>query len=146
MYGFSPWLTVAQVLVEYAEQGNSVLVVDDGSEKMGQVLYHIAHMLGFRDPEELTRGRLPVSLSVCDDPARDWDAVHGVPVGGFERVGGFSVMYHPGNDEHDEHMCDMGDATETLLVMLYPNDGFRLLRMRTNDLELGPNGRLVEKS
>lgn len=146
MYDVPLSLTVAQVLVEYAEQGFSTAIVDDGSPETGEILYHVAHMLGLRDPEDLSRNLNGLSLAVLGNLREAWSAIEGFPTEDFSYVGGFSIAYHPSVNEPDDHACDMGDAMGALLVMTYPNLDSRTLRTRENDLELGPHGRLVNKT
>ena len=145
MYHFSPMQAVAQILVEYAEQGHPALIVDDGAPGTGEILYRAAHMLGSRAPEELNEKENRTPLRVCGDPEGAWSDAQGVHVGDFHHIGGFEVMYHPGFDKPDDHACDMGDAHGVLLVMRYPNADSRVLHLREHDITPGPGGRLVDK-
>jgi hypothetical protein len=146
MHRFPLKQTIAQVLVEYAEQNHPVLMVDDGTRRTGGILYHVAHMLGLRTPDALSEERSSVPLRVTDDLEGAWSSAQGVHVGDFQHVGGFEVMYHPAYGEPDDHACDMGDAHGVLLVMEYPNRDSRTLLMREHDLTRDASGRLARKS
>lgn len=146
MYNFPLIQTVAQVLVEYAEQGHPTLIVDDGARHTGEIAYRVAHMIGLRDPEDLSREGIPLPIRVADSHSDVWSYAQGVDVGDLQHVGGFEVMYHPAYGERDDHACDMGDVHGALLVMEYPNVDSRTLIMREHDLTYDASGRLVRKS
>lgn len=143
-YGIPLSLMLAQVLVEYAEQGFSTVIFDDGGREMGEILYHVAHMIGLRNPEDIVKQR-SIPLTTLDAGQQEIDVLRGIDVGILNFAGGFSVAIGPHFAEHDEHVCDMGDFTETLMIMAYQNQGFRVLNVREHAIEIGPNGRLVNK-
>jgi hypothetical protein len=132
---FAPYRAVGQILVEYAEQGVSVLIVDRKDDDSRSVLSIVAKMLGLGNADELIRTPLTVPLYVRTE-SEDVTAA-------LDRV---SVVYDSTSNEPDPHACDMGDVVGVLYVMTYPNEGARTFSIeRFCELKVESNGRYVRE-
>lgn len=132
---FSPHRMVGQILVEYAEQGVPVLVVDRSDDDSRSVLSVVAKMLGLENADELVQTALAIPLYVR---TKDEDVATAL-----NRV---SVVYDSTSNEPDDHACDAGDALGVLYVMTHPNEGARIFSVeRFDELKAGSNGRYVRE-
>lgn len=130
---FAPYRAVAQVLVEYAEQGFPVLVVDRKDDESRSVMVALAAMLGAGDPGKLSLVALKIPLLIRTAKESVEDSLSRVSVA-FD-----SLLSGP-----DAHACDMGDANGVLYVMTYPNPDARVLDVGSG-LKVGSSDRYVRE-
>lgn len=130
---FSAHRTIAQILVEYAEQGFPTLVIDRGDDDSRSVLSALAAMFNAGSLENLKLTALAIPLFVRDAGANIGSTLRKV-----------LVAYDPAFEKPDEHACDMGDVHEVLYVMAYPNVDARVLEA-PHGLKIGPGSRYVRE-
>lgn len=122
---------IAQILLEYAEFGINVLVIDRQDDESRSVLSSLAKMLNLAGPDSVANTRLPIPLSVRRLNEDVTSALRVAQVA-------FNSIYC----EPDEHACDMGDADEVLYLMTYPNENARAVDgSKFTDLGLKADGR-----
>lgn len=130
---FSAYRMVAQILVEYAEQGFPVLVVDRGDDPSRGVLSVLASIFNAKGPGDLKLLALPIPLFIRDAGANIESTLRKVV-----------VAYNSAFDEQDDHACDMGDVSGVLYVMTYPNEDARVFEA-PHGLAVDSGGRYVRE-